>query len=198
VEATKLAPAERFRQVLSQGYIPIDKRVRYTTDSTIGDLMRSTDRVLSGTFDVSLDHFANLAATCNAKVASLSVQLVGDIGDARPTVTVLYDGTSRLRSCQPDIGSYVDLIGRDKTNFGEVTLLRTPGRSVSPVAGINEWLDDSSANISLDGLPLASQYTVLIDKELGENSQLDWTKLEDVLLRINYVYSDVFPAGQCQ
>jgi hypothetical protein len=204
VTGDELSPERRFREILSVGYVPIDKRVRYTTDSTVGDLLKDKGRVLSATFDISLDDFANLASTCNAKVASVELQLLGDIGNGRPTVTLLYDGTSKLRSCQPGIEDYVDLIGRDRTRFAEVTSLRVPGRSISPVATVNEWKDGGggedgkTGNVSLAGLPLASQYTVLIDTEIGENPDLDWDKLEDVLIRVRYDYSDVFAEGQCE
>jgi len=197
VTSKQLFPEERFRQMLSEGYIPADKRIRYTSNSTVGDLLDYRDgRVLGITFDVGLDDFANLAATCNVKVDGISVRLVGAIGSGRPTVSVLYDGTSRLTSCQPGIEDYVELIGRELTNFGEVTLLKTPGRAISPLAGINTWREES--NTSLAGLPLASQYTVLIDTELGENDKLDWSKLEDIQLKYDYVYSDLFPVGQCE
>jgi hypothetical protein len=191
-------PTQRFRLLLESGHIPIDKRVRYTTDTSIGDLMRSDRRVLAATFDISLDHFANLAASCNAKVEGFMVEFVGAVGSARPTVTVLYDGTSRVRSCQPKLAEYVDLIGADKTNFAPVTTFRTAGRAASPVAGINLWPADAQLNKSFGGLPLASQYTVLIDTSIGENAKLDFSKLEDILLRVDYVYSDFFPAGACE
>ncbi len=200
VAEEELSPEQRFRELLEQGYVPIDKRVRYTTDESVGDLLKDQGRVLSATFDIRLDNFANLASTCNAKVASIDVQLVGDVGEGRPTVTLLYDGSSQLRSCQPGISEYVDLIGRERTGFGEITTLRVPGRSISPVATVNEWKDpeEQTGNVSLAGLPLASQYTVLIDTEIGENPELDWDNLEDIKLRVHYQYSDVFAEGQCE
>lgn len=197
VTGEELSAEERFRRILSDGYVPIDKRVRYSTDSTIGDLITDTGRVLSSTFDISMSDFANLASTCNAKVVSIAIQLVGDIGTANPTVTILYDGTSQLRSCQPGITEYVELIGEELTNFGEITMLRTPGRSISPLAGINGWRTEASANATLGGLPLASQYTVLIDTQIGENARLNWNNLQDILLNVTYSYQDVFPQGQC-
>lgn len=192
------SPPERFRALLERGYVPIDKRVRYTTDSSVGELL-SRRSVWSGTFEISLDDFANLGASCNAKVASMSVQLVGEeLGDAQPTVTVLYDGSSQLRSCQPGLDEYLDAIGRESTSYGSVTRLYTSGRSISMVAGINEFSESSTGNLSLAGLPLASRYTVLIDPEMGENRDIDWSRLDDVVLRIEYSYQDLFPEGQCQ
>jgi len=193
-----VAPDERFRMLLESGNIPVDKRLRYTTDASIGDLMRSERRVMAATFDISLDNFANLAASCNAKIEGLMVQFVGDVGSARPTATVLYDGTSRVRSCQPKLAEYVDLIGRDRTNFAPITSFRTAGRAASPVAGINKWPADTQLNKSFGGLPLASQYTVLIDAGIGENATLDFSKLNDILLRVDYAYSDFFPVGSCE
>ncbi len=189
---------ERFRKVLQAGRIPVDKRVRYRTDTTVGDLL-NRGGVLAATFDLGMDDFANLGTTCNAKMASVSLQLVGEgLGDALPVVNILYDGTSRLRSCQPDIKGLVELIGADITPFGEITELKTPGRSISTVAGISEFPASGSENRSLGGLPLVSQYTVLIDPTAGNNEDIDWSKLEDIILKVEYTYQDLFPTGQCQ
>jgi hypothetical protein len=192
-----LDPTAVFRELMKSGYVPIDKRTRYTTDENVGELMRRKDDVLAASFYVDLVDFANLAATCNAKVESVDLKLVGDIGQARPTVSLLYDGTGELRSCQPGIDAYVDQFGEGTTSFGSVTYLRSTGRSISPVAGINTFIE-GSANTSLRGLPLSSQYTVLVDTKLGENSNLDWSKLEDIEIRVTYSYQDVFPEGRCE
>ncbi len=190
-----LTPDERFREILSRGYVPIDKRVRYSNDETIGALMARDPDIMAATFHVELENFANLDLTCNAKIASLDIQLVGDLEEARPTVSVLYDGTSKLASCQPGIDDYVELFGPDTSNYGSITHLRTSGRSISPVAGVNEFV---GASTTLAGLPLASQYTLLIDTNAGENRRLDWSQIEDVELQVSYTYQDIFPVGQCE
>ena len=69
---------------------------------------------------------------------------------------------------------------------------------MSPVANLNTFGPDDSANRGLEGLPLASTYTVLIDPAAGENANLDWSKLEDIKLKLTWAYQDVFPEGQCQ
>lgn len=197
VTMVTLSAEDRFRNILGSGAVPIDRRVRYATNESIGDLISRNQNVLATTFAVSLDDFANLGQTCNAKVTSIEVQLVGQgLGDARPVVSLLYDGTSYLRSCQPGIDAYVELFGPGATDFGSITYLQAPGRSISPVAGINEFT--GNANTSLGGLPLATQYTVLIDTQAGENGKIDWTKLEDIKLELTSSYQDVFPAGQCE
>lgn len=197
IDGTVIEPAQRFQALLERGSVPIDRRVRYSADRSVGAVLSSQGGVLAGSFDISLEDFGNLALACNAKLISFEVQLVGDIGDGAPTVSLLYDGTSHVRSCQPDINEYVASFGPGATNFGARTLFHSSGRSASPVAGINEFLSDS-ANVTLDGLPLASTYTLLIDKEGGSNGSIDWSQLEDVVLRVRYGYQDVFPAGQCQ
>ncbi len=190
--------AERFREVLKRGNVPIDTQVRYSTDQRVGDLLRAR-KVLAATFTLSLDDFANLPQTCNSKVASLDVQLVGEgLGTARPTVSVLYDGTSTLRSCQPNIRDLVSTLAPGTTSFGPLTRFRTKGRSVSPVASINTFGLSDSVNRGLEGLPLASTYTVLIDPDAGENKAVDWSRLEDVKLKLTWAYQDLFPVGQCQ
>lgn len=188
----------RFLDILARGNVPISTRVRYSSDERIGDVIRSRD-VLAASFSLRLEDFANLPLTCNAKIESIDVQLVGEgLGSARPTVSLLYDGTSALRSCQPNIEEIVGALDPGTTSFGTVTSLRTAGRSVSPVAGLNTFGAQDSANRGLEGLPLSSTYTVLIDPQRGENARIDWTQLDDIRLRINYVYQDLFPEGQCQ
>ncbi len=193
-----VTPVERFRNELTAARIPVDKRIRYKSDSTVGDLLNRSG-IFAATFSFDMDTFANLSNVCNAKVASVSIQLVGEgLGTARPTVTVLYDGTSQLRSCQPDIKQIVETIGPTQTSFAEITQFKAKGRSISPIASINEFGAEGNENKSLGGLPLVSQYTVLIDPRAGENSRIAWNKLEDVKLKVNYGYQDLFPAGQCQ
>ena len=55
----------------------------------------------------------------------------------------------------------------------------------------------NNAIVTLDGLPLASEYTLLIDTSVGDNAKLDLSKLEDVRIRINSGYQDLFAEGQC-
>lgn len=196
VSQTIMSPEATFQELLQKGYVPIDKRVRYTTDQSIGDLISTTNGVLAVSFDIDLEDFANLEATCNAKITSIDIQMVGDIGEGRPTVSILYDGTGKLRSCQPGIDAYVEQFGPNTTSFGAITLLRSKGRSISPVAGVNTF--GENPNTTLGGLPLASQYTIMINKELGENAKFDWSKLQDIKLKLTYDYQDVFPVGQCE
>ncbi len=197
VTGRELSATERFRTLLRRGAVPVDKRIRYKADSTVGRLLLRSGDVLSATFNLGFSDFANLDTTCNAKLRRVDVQLVGALGTARPTVSLLYDGASQLRSCQPGIDEYVALFGPESTAYGSTTLLRTPGRSVSPVAGLNAF-PEGTGNLSLGGLPLVSQYTLLIDTAAAENARLDWTKLEDVVVRVEYSYQDLFPVGRCQ
>ncbi len=46
-------------------------------------------------------------------------------------------------------------------------------------------------------MPLAGRYTLLIDREVGDNAELDWNALQDVVLAIEYEYQDVFSEGAC-
>ncbi|HWV37389.1 MAG TPA: hypothetical protein VN033_02815 [Vulgatibacter sp.] len=198
-ESGEVDAAARFRAVLEKGNVPVDTQVRYSTDERIGDVIANRS-VLAATFDLRLDDFANLPLTCNAKIASIDVQLVGEgLGqNVRPTVSILYDGKSTMRSCQPNIQAIVGALGPGTTAFGPRTTFRTAGRSVSPVARIGSFGEPGTANRGLEGLPLASQYTILIDPAKGENRNVDWGRLEDVMLRLTYVYQDMFPDGQCE
>ena len=148
-----------------------------------------------------VNEFANLAASCNARIDAFDVQLVGDdLGDALPTVSVVYDGTSRLRSCQPDLVDYVNGLDPGATAFSDVTTFRSPSRAISIIAGVNQFTSDDFAegvNRTLSGLPLASSYTVLIDPTMGENGDINWDALQDIRLRVRYGYQDFFPRGEC-
>jgi hypothetical protein len=77
-----------------------------------------------------------------------------------------------------------------------VTSVTAPGQGASPVAGVNEF-PEGDFNRTLAGLPLAAEYTLLVDTQLGENGQFDWDRLEDVLLEVEYAYQDPFPEGRC-
>lgn len=194
-----LHPAERFRALLQRGNIPLNIQTRYTADERVGDLMNNR-RVLALSFPIRLSDFANLPQTCNAKVASVAVQLVGENlnGGLLPVVSVLYDGTSELVSCQPNIEQIVGALDPGATAFDLITRFRTAGRSVSPVARINAYGPDSTENRGLEGLPLSSTYTLLIDPSKGDNRTVNWDALEDIRLKITYAYQDVFPEDQCQ
>jgi hypothetical protein len=195
----EVTPAERFRQVLSVARIPVDKRIRYKSDSTVGDLLNRSG-IFAATFSFDMGTFANLSNVCNAKVASVLVQLVGEgLGASRPTVSILYDGTSQLRSCQPNIKQLVATIGTGQTAFNEITQFKAKGRSISPLASVNTFpAMAGNENKTLGGLPLVSQYTVLVDPKAGENANVSWGRLEDIKLKVEYSYQDLFPAGQCQ
>ncbi len=193
----ELSASERFRDLLQSAIIPLDKRVRYTSNSTVGDLLRRPDAIMASVFQLSVDEFANLAATCNAKITGFRVQLVGEIGSGQPTVTLLYDGAAALRSCQPGIDDYVAAVAPGVTAFGSISLVSTAGRGASPVAGVNAFPAEDF-NRALEGLPLASEYTLIVDTELGENASFDWNALEDVVFEIAYAYQDPFPPGQCE
>ena len=150
-------------------------------------------------FDVDIEGFANLGRTCNAKIDSIAVQLVGGGSGGRlPVVSLVHHGASQLRSCQPGIADYVESIGAKATAFGPVTAFRTTGRMVSPVAGVGDFGNELEWNATLEGIPFASSYTLLIDQEHPSNAAIDWERVEDVRIQFRFTYQDVFPQGQCE
>jgi hypothetical protein len=197
VTETILSPAQRLRAVLAAANIPVDRRVRYRADGTIGEGL-AAENLLAVGFAINLEDFANLQAVCNARMASFAIELVGDIGPGSPAVTLVYDGTSYVRSCQPDIERVVSELGAETTAFGEVSHFRSPGRAATPIAGVNAPPDEQSRSVSFSGLPLASRYAILIDKTLGDNAELNWDALEDIVISVEYGYQDLFPANVCQ
>lgn len=194
-----LRPGARFRALLERGNVPLSTQIRYSSDERVGDLLTDRD-VWALTFPIRLTDFANLPLSCNAKLQSIAVQLVGDEleDELLPVVSVLYDGTSELLSCQPDIDMLVGALDPGATSFGRVTRFRTAGRAVAPVARVNAYGPEGSENRGLEGLPLSSTYTLLIDHAMGDNRHLSWEALDDIRLKFTYAYQDVFPAEQCQ
>lgn len=194
-QGREIPAGDRFRETLSSGFVPVDRRIRYRTSTSLGDVLERDNGLLTTTFSLRLDRFANLPLACNAKLESFAVQLVGEgLGEGQPSVSLIYDGAAQIRSCQPDIEEYVNAFAPGLTSYGEIAYLRTEGRSASPNAAINTFPEDSRGqNRTLTGLPLASQYTLLIDTTLPNNKKLDWSKLEDIKIRLNYNYQDLFP-----
>ncbi len=113
-------------------------------------------------------------------------------------VSVLYDGASQLRSCQPGIDTYVSQFGPGATAYARVTSFKTAARPISPVSGIGSFGPRQTWNATLEGLPLAAGYTVLIDLTHPSNATIAWDKLDDVRLQFRFSYQDVFPEGQCK
>ncbi|MBR4985342.1 MAG: hypothetical protein IKY83_06365 [Proteobacteria bacterium] len=188
--------SERFQTVIAKGNIPINSLTRYTVDTTVRDLLNKKIDLRSGTFAVTIDKSMNLATTCNAKIESIAVQLVGqDLikegagSNVTPTITVFYDGQTQLASCQPNIETLVSTIGT-KTSYGKYSTFIVEPTKISPTAKINEY---GESNITLDGKPFATSYTVLIDTQISENAKINWDNLEDIKLKINYTYQDLFP-----
>ncbi len=187
---------ERFRSVIAKGNIPINSLTRYTVDSNVRDLVKKGIDLRSGTFAVTIDSM-NLATTCNAKIDSIAVQIVGDDiikpgsgQNVTPTITIFYDGQTQLLSCQPNIEALVSTIG-SKTSYGKYSTFIVTPTKISPTAKINEYGED---NKHLAGKPLVTSYTVLIDTQIGENSKIDWDKVEDIKLKVTYSYNDLFEA----
>jgi hypothetical protein len=163
---------------------------------------RENAELLAASFAFEIDSFANLESVCNARILSFDVAVIGDIDDlARPVVRLIYPGSSTVRSCQPDLADYVAQFGPGATRFDEVMSFRTSPQSIAPLATVGPFVDEAdlgSGNLTLGGLPLSGEYAVLIDPMEGENSDIPWGELEDILIRVNYTYQDFFPPGSCE
>jgi len=195
-------PKEMFQARLRRGDVSVDRRVRLSADVAGADVATRSD-LLSTTVTLDVERFANLGSACNAKIVSFDVELNGENLGAGllPIVNIVYDGTSSVRSCQPNLTDYVAQFGPGATAFGELTSFRSPARSVSVSAGQGVFPTDGFAeggNRTLSGLPLASNYTIIIDPTVGDNRNIAWENLEDIRLRVNYGYQDFFVPNVCQ
>ena len=200
VDGVAYDSGEQFRAALARADVAVEQRVRLSSSLLAGDLWGDPS-VWAIQFELGIRDFANLAAGCNAKILSLDVALVGeDLGEARPAVTLVHTGNSTVRSCQPELRAYVDQFGPGATAFDEITTFRTEARGISPVADVGEFSGPpslSEGNFTLGGLPVAASYVLIIDRDAGENSDIDWDRLTDVRVRVNYTYQDFFSAGAC-
>ena len=184
-----LSPADRFQQTLAQSNLPATATMRYTVSQTV-DQVASNSALLVVNFNLGLSQFANLRATCNAKVAGIALHLVGsDLGSGQPYATLLYNGNSQTYSCQPGIQAYVETFGQGDATFGPITSFVVNGRAASPVAGVGEM---GSSNVTFAGLPLAGDYTLIIDPTVPANQAINWANLEDIEVGLSYTYQDVF------
>jgi hypothetical protein len=184
-----LTPADRFQQTLAQSNLPATATMRYTVSQTV-DQVASNSALLVVNFNLGLSQFANLRATCNAKVAGIALHLVGsDLGSGQPYATLLYNGNSQTYSCQPGIDAYVQTFGQGDATFGTITSFVVNGRAASPVAGVGEM---GSSNVTFAGLPLAGDYTLIIDPAAPANQAINWANLEDIEVGLSYSYQDVF------
>jgi hypothetical protein len=182
-----LSPEQRFRAVLLESTVPADARMRISVSETAQQIATNA-RVVN--FDLGLDDFANLALTCNAKIAGISLRLVGtNLGSGQPVATLLYNGQTSTYSCQPGIDAYVRTFGQGDTTFGATTSFEVNGRSTSPVAGIAEM---GSPSMSFAGLPLAGGFTLVIDPALPANQGINWSALDDIEIGLSYGWQDVF------
>lgn len=199
----EMTKAERFRAIMSFGDLPVDALTRYTADGKVKQLL-SKDGLMAGTFQIDKDTF-NIGANCNAKIQSFAVRVEGDNlsgGNAvYPNVTIFYNGSSTLTSCQPNMDDVVKPLG-GRTRFGTYTSFSIPTEKMTPNAGVGKYIqitDDTKfsandfreENHAFDGLPIMTSYTVLIDPTMGDNAKINWDKLEDIKLKIIYSYDNL-------
>ena len=187
VSGLTLSPEQRFRALLLASNVPADARMRISVSETAQQIATNA-RVVN--FDLGLNDFANLALTCNAKIAGISLRIVGtNLGSGQPVATLLYNGQTSTYSCQPGIDAYVRTFGQGDTTFGATTSFVVNGRSTSPVAGITEM---GSPSLSFAGLPLAGGFTLVIDPALPANQGINWDALDDIEIGLSYGWQDVF------
>ena len=197
----KMTMQQRFQYALSSGNVPVKSLTRYTVDTTGKQLLNSGHDLKSGTFALTIPDFANLQATCNAKIAGFAFKLMGEDlvkegagSQVHPTITMFYNGKATLASCQPDIESIASMLDYS-TAYGTYTTFDIEQTKISPNLGLNDW---GNSDNTLADYPLASTYTVLIDPEIGENAKINWDNVEDIQIKLLYTYENVKSQNTCK
>lgn len=196
-----ITPAQNaFQAALARGDVSVGRRVRLGSTLFGADLW-SLESLWSGSLSIDIERFPNLAASCNARLFSVDLAVVGEFsGEELPVVRLVHAGTSKLRSCQANIRDYIDSVGPESTTFREVTSFEMEGRGIAPVADIGTFAEPpnlTTGNTTLQGLPLASEYIVMIERAQGDNANIPWDRLEDVLIRFTFSYQDPYPQSEC-
>ena len=196
-----MSATERFHYAISTGNVPVKALTRYTAEKEGKELLTSGHDLRSATFAFTIRDFANLQATCNAKISKFSFMLVGDnlLKDGagtqvHPTITMFYNGKSTLVSCQTDIEETAESLGY-RTAYDKYTTFNIDQSKISPNLGINAW---GNPDGSLESYPLASSYTILIDPTIGENPKIEWDNVEDIQIKVMYTYENVRSGNKCK
>jgi hypothetical protein len=194
-------PKDRLHNVLNSKKLTIDRKIRISNE-LFGSNMEDQEGLWRGTFMINLEGVANLESSCNARINSIEINLIGEnLGEGYPSISLIKSDQSLLRSCQPNLENYLAQFGLENTSFRNVTRFKSSMQSISPPAQIGELSSDPESlmpSFTLAGLPLAGEYMVLIDKSAGDNPSIDWDQLEDIHIRFNYFYQDYFVPGACE
>ncbi|TVQ99543.1 MAG: hypothetical protein EA398_12135 [Deltaproteobacteria bacterium] len=184
--------AAQFRNALERAHFARDTVVDQDARFSRGIFQSLRDsQLMALRFELKLDEFSNLFTVCNARIESVSAQLIGDIGTGNPAVTLVYDGHGILESCH-DEGIMSDW---ESTQFGPRTMIVSrPVNSTASVT-VNEPPQPGFGNRSLNGLPVAGRYTLFIEQGRGGNREFDWSRIEDIVLHVNYTYQNFYPAS---
>jgi hypothetical protein len=149
---------------------------------------RDADGNVRLTFSLSLapDAFLFNNSLCTDKITGMRVSLVGSaLGAIQPEVVLQQRGSAYLRSC-------TDTDSSGDYTITEYNLENTIGvRRAIVQAGINlSSPNDMSSGGPVDtefyGRPIAAPYELIIDRNSPANTNLDLTRLDDIVLFINH------------
>jgi hypothetical protein len=144
---------------------------------------------IDGNGGVGLEFSSNLGSgnglwpttMCDDRISSVEAQLVGDfIGDNQAEVDLRLDGGGVLRDC----------------DSGAMLSWSTSGNAVIQ-AGVNSYGTAPAPNESLHGLSVASakwKITIPGPAAAPSNADVDFGKLEDIVLRVRHAARPIRPA----
>ncbi len=198
-----ISSEEKMMLMNRSGQMMSDAELRYVKNEELSDLILS-GRYFNSSFSLT-PKFSNISNSCDAKIEEIQVRLVSMEGkplrnedDATPKVVLVYGGQSQLMSCHDNIDAIASSVGA-RTSFGKFSTFHSEPLSDGLNAGVyevsegeNYVLSDKSEFIgktsskALKGYPLMATYSIMIDPESGENSQILWENLADIEIQISY------------
>lgn len=177
-----ISPAEQFRRRLFAQPVAVGTSVWPAI--RFGTTLRSEDPVFN-------------SLVCNARIASVEAQLVGDfLGDNQAVVRAFLEGDNILRACNSRIDA---MNAMDQVDSVRTWRFRLDGSGESAViqAGINSF-GTTMPNTSFRSFAVAQSSWLLAipdGRTAPENADLDPRKVDDIVLRIRYTGLPLGGAG---
>lgn len=123
---------------------------------------------------------------CTDKITGIRISLVGSsLGATQPELGLQQRGSAYLRSCT-DTDAGGDYVVTDYNLENTIGVRRAIVQAGLNLSGPNDTSGGGPEDIELYGRPVAAPYELIIDRNAPANTNLDLTKLDDIVLFINH------------